>query len=182
MLVARDGLLLGIIKCFISIIRIECHGQNKVVLKDRGIAVVFIIGIVVWQEPIVLMRVIEPTGSGAGSRSEAVIDGLTLRSQNTVVPYWIRVVEALVLVMLSIGWSRVLLLAEFALLLLFIYSEQVGVYFLGLHGGRTDVARAETGFAHVETGVLLLVGDWFGQARSAFLIGVVVLRLVSLLL
>jgi hypothetical protein len=72
-------------------------------LKDRGIAVVFIIGIVVRQEPIVFMRVIEPTGGGAGSRSEAVIDGLTLRSQNTVVPYWIRVVEALVLVMLSIG-------------------------------------------------------------------------------
>jgi hypothetical protein len=68
------------------------------------------------------------------------------------------------------------------LLLLFIDSEQVGVDFLGLHGGRADVARAETGFAHVETGVLLLVGDWFGQARSAFLIGVVVLRLVSLLL
>ena len=68
-------------------------------MKDRSIAVVFIIGVVVRQEPIVFVRIIKPTSRRAGASSEAVVDSLAIRSENTVVPYWIRVVKALVLVM-----------------------------------------------------------------------------------
>ena len=98
-----------------------------------------------------LVRVVEPTRSGARPSSEAVVSdiGMVIHQQRVPSHHRMCIIKTLVFILLSVDGVGVLSEA-LALLLLLVDGEEVAVHFLGLHRLRPLVVHSDAHLPHMD--------------------------------